>query len=266
MNSLREVGSYAGLAAFLGLGVLALLLFSQARELRRLRDWAGAAPERDSELVEASAEVAAERSEEMRRIEAERRRSEELRQAELHAAGLRQTRRQRREAGMPEQTLSERLRERVGGGPGRGSTILRYVLAALLVAALAGAVAFGALHFLGNDGGSGSGGGKSKAGAVDPSRVEVAVLNGTATAGLASQFSDRVEKQGFQIGAVTNSQSSFDQSVVMFKPGFKPEASEVAKGLKISRVRPITGDIASSASTAKVAVVIGESDASGPAA
>jgi len=263
VNALREVGSYAGFAAFLGLAILALLLFSQAREVRRLRDWAGAAPERDAGLAEVSSEVAAERAEELRRIEQERQRAEELRQAELRASSLRQTRRQRREAGLPEQSISERVRERLGGGPGSGSSAARYALAVLLVLALTGGVAFGALQLLGDDGGGGAG--KGKISAVDPGRVEVAVLNGTATPGLASQFSDRVEQQGFQIGAVTNSQSSFAQSIVMFKPGFRPEAAEVAADLKISKVRPITGDIASTASTANVAVVIGDSDASGPA-
>jgi hypothetical protein len=49
-----EIGSYAGLAAFFGLGVLALLSFSQARDIRRLREWAGSAPERDSERKEST--------------------------------------------------------------------------------------------------------------------------------------------------------------------------------------------------------------------
>jgi LytR cell envelope-related transcriptional attenuator len=46
----EQVGSYAGYAAVLGLGVLALLYFSQAREVKRLREWAGRAPERAAEL------------------------------------------------------------------------------------------------------------------------------------------------------------------------------------------------------------------------
>src|SRR6476646_4246105 len=41
-----QVGAYLGYAAIVGLGVLALLYFAQARELKRLRDWAGDAPER----------------------------------------------------------------------------------------------------------------------------------------------------------------------------------------------------------------------------
>ncbi len=38
MELIREVGAFAGLAAFFGLAVLALLYFSQARDVRRLRE------------------------------------------------------------------------------------------------------------------------------------------------------------------------------------------------------------------------------------
>ena len=46
MDMIENIGAYLGLAAFLGLAVLALLYFQQARDVRRLRDWAGRAPER----------------------------------------------------------------------------------------------------------------------------------------------------------------------------------------------------------------------------
>jgi hypothetical protein len=46
---IQEIGSYAGFAAVLGLAILSALSFSQARDVRRLRDWAGRAPERDAE-------------------------------------------------------------------------------------------------------------------------------------------------------------------------------------------------------------------------
>ena len=42
----QEIGSYAGLAAVAGLAVLSVLYFSQARDVKRLREWAGRAPER----------------------------------------------------------------------------------------------------------------------------------------------------------------------------------------------------------------------------
>src|SRR5213083_2765942 len=45
-------GAYAGIAAFFGLAVLVILYFAQARELKRLREWAGRAPERAQEVEE----------------------------------------------------------------------------------------------------------------------------------------------------------------------------------------------------------------------
>jgi LytR cell envelope-related transcriptional attenuator len=46
MEIIQEIGSYAGFAAVIGLAVLAALYFSQARDVKRLREWAGRAPER----------------------------------------------------------------------------------------------------------------------------------------------------------------------------------------------------------------------------
>ncbi|MBA2347448.1 MAG: hypothetical protein H0V81_04065, partial [Solirubrobacterales bacterium] len=58
-EQITDVGAYAGLASILGLAVLSLLYFGQARELRRLRDWAGRAPERTAELQEQANQAAA---------------------------------------------------------------------------------------------------------------------------------------------------------------------------------------------------------------
>jgi hypothetical protein len=49
-DRIKDYGSYAGFACVLGLAVLSLLYFAQAREVKRLREWAGRAPERDAEL------------------------------------------------------------------------------------------------------------------------------------------------------------------------------------------------------------------------
>src|SRR6187397_2480602 len=56
MDLIERVGSYIGMASFLGLAILALLYFSQARDVRRLRDWAGRAPERAVELERPTAQ------------------------------------------------------------------------------------------------------------------------------------------------------------------------------------------------------------------
>jgi hypothetical protein len=49
-DKIEQYGAYAGIAAVFGLGVLSLLYFAQAREVKRLRTWAGRAPERAAEL------------------------------------------------------------------------------------------------------------------------------------------------------------------------------------------------------------------------
>src|SRR6266508_4403575 len=51
LHLIERVGAYVGFAAFLGLAILALLYFSQARDVRRLREWAGRAPERATDLA-----------------------------------------------------------------------------------------------------------------------------------------------------------------------------------------------------------------------
>jgi len=48
-SSLTQVGAIAAFAALAGIAVLSLLVFSQAREIKRLREWAGRAPERDAD-------------------------------------------------------------------------------------------------------------------------------------------------------------------------------------------------------------------------
>ena len=49
-SEIEKYGAYAGFAAIPALAVLALLYFAQAREVKRLREWAGRAPERAQEF------------------------------------------------------------------------------------------------------------------------------------------------------------------------------------------------------------------------
>jgi LytR cell envelope-related transcriptional attenuator len=260
LELLKEIGAFAGLVAFLGLAVLALLSFAQGRDIRRLREWAGSAPERDAERKDSTSAAAAERADEMRKLE-------EARDAERAAAEERERRRERREAGLPELTRTERLRERFGGGGGAapggglGSRLgePRYLIAIFVVLA---AVAGGAIYAVTQSGDDGGKAGKQAAHAVKPSEIEVTVLNGTAVEGLAGSYGDMVERNGFQLGAVTNSRSSFEDSIVMFAPHNGREAHKVATALQISRVRPMTSEISSLSAGAPVAVVIGEDNAS----
>ena len=49
-DQVEKYGAYVGIASFFGLAVLTLLYFAQAREVKRLREWAGRAPERAAEV------------------------------------------------------------------------------------------------------------------------------------------------------------------------------------------------------------------------
>jgi hypothetical protein len=248
LELIKEIGSYAGLVAFLGLALLALLSFSQARDVRRLREWAGSAPERDAERKQTTSAVAAQRAEEMRRLE-------EAREAERRSADLREERRRRREAGLPEAGRAARLRERLArSGERLGSPRwLAALFAALIVVGIG--------SYLAISGGGEGGGGRGAAAAPKPSQIEVTVLNGTSVPGLAAHYGDTVQRRGFKLGAVTNSASSYTTSVVMYVRGHAPEARRVGRALGISRRQVMTPDVSAISAGATVTVIVGEDHA-----
>ncbi len=250
---IEQIGAFAGLAAFLGLGVLVLLSFTQGRDIRRLREWAGSAPERDAERKEATSTIAAQRAEELRQLE-------QARTAEHEVVSRREERRRRREAGLPAVSRRERLREGLSGF-GERLAEPRWLIALFVVMLV---VVGGAAYLLlnGSDDGKGGGrNGKQAAAKVKPSEIEVAVLNGTSTAGLAATFGDKVEGKDFELGAVSNTEQPFEVSVVMFERGHKPEAQKVAKQLQISKLQLMTGEVETASEGATVAVVVGEDNA-----
>jgi ABC-type multidrug transport system fused ATPase/permease subunit len=252
VHAIEQIGAFAGLAAFLGLAILALLSFTHGRDIRRLREWAGSAPERDAERKEQTSSIAAQRAEELRALQ-------EARTAEHQAVSSREERRRRREEGLPEGSRGERLR---GGLSRFGEWAARPVSLVILFVVLLVVVGAGVYLLIGGDNGSGSSGGSKQAAAkLTPSEIEVSVLNGTAVPGLAASFGEKVEAKGFELGAVTNSSSSFETTVVMFKRGHKPEARTVARQLKIGKLQLMSGEIESVSAAAFVAVVVGEDDA-----
>lgn len=246
---IKEIGAFAGLAAFLGLALLALLSFTQGRDIRRLREWAGSAPERDADRKESTSAVAAQRAEELRRLE-------ESRSEESEAADLREERRRRREAGLPELTRTERLQQRFSTN-GKLSEPLYLVAIFVVGLVVAGGIAYAALEGFGGDEG-----GKQQGTALKPSEIEVTVLNGTAVPGLAGEYGETLRRKNFSVGAVTNTDSPFEDSVVMFERGSAPEARRVAKQLEISQVRLMTAEIESDSKGAPVSVIVGEDNAS----
>jgi hypothetical protein len=252
LKVIEQIGAFAGLAAFLGLAVLALLSFTQGRDIRRLREWAGSAPERDAERKEATSTIAAQRAEELRQLE-------ESRTAEHEAVSKREERRRRREAGLPTQSRRERFSESTSGLGARLAEP-RYLVALFIVMLV---VVGGVAYFLvsGSDDSASGKKGKQAAAKVQPGEIEVTVLNGTATEGLAGTYGDKVENKGFRLGAVSNTEQSFEASVVMFERGHAPEARKVAKQLGISKVELMSSEVKSASAGANVAVVVGEDNA-----
>jgi LCP family protein required for cell wall assembly len=63
---------------------------------------------------------------------------------------------------------------------------------------------------------------------VPPAQVEVEVLNGTGTRGLASEVADALGREGFVVGKVDNAEGTVSQSVVRHGPGTVAQARTVA--------------------------------------
>ncbi|HEU5105306.1 MAG TPA: LytR C-terminal domain-containing protein [Solirubrobacterales bacterium] len=252
VHAIEQIGAFAGLAAFLGLAVLALLSFTHGRDIRRLREWAGSAPERDAERKEQTSTIAAQRAEELRALE-------EARTAEHESVSNREERRRRREEGLPEQSRGERLRGRFSGLGETASRPSSLVALFIVILAIVGGAAY--LLLSGEDESKGGGGSKQAAAQVKPGEIEVTVLNGTSVDGLAAVYGDKVEAKDFDLGAITNSSASFEESVVMFRRGHKMEARKVGKQLGISKLQLMNGEIESVSAGADVAVIVGEDNA-----
>jgi hypothetical protein len=226
LNLVERIGSYVGFAAFVGLAILSLLYFSQARDVRRLREWAGRAPERASEQLGAT-------------------------QHYLPPTPITETKQRK--------PLRERIRN-------VHVPQLRYTALAIGgVVILAGAV-FGALQLVGNDNGGGttsrttvqqrhsqssnSGSAAPRKVNVNPGQVTVAVLNGTTIAGLAAQGGEEARADGFTLGTVTNAaKTNQAHSQVLYRSGQKNAADAVANRLGIDstgEVDPLSSELAGS--------------------
>lgn len=253
MSSLEEIGALLGLAAFAGLAVLVFLTFQQARHLRRLREWAGRAPERAA------------------------------------AAAERETQLADREESEPEDEAprGERFADLRAGASERWSDVdrrmpvdLRLLLGGLVAVLLGVGIATGGFGLFGDDeggaqrgdgaragkqreGSGGSGGGGQSA--------EVAVLNGTAppggqgVPGVADRVSQDVKSAGFSVGAIDNV-GSYTTSVVMFSGSAEQDAQQLAQdmsGLLGSlEVVEMTPDVEALVDGADLALIVGQDDAS----
>lgn len=255
IDLIERIGPYLGIAAFLGLAILAFLIFQQAREVRRLREWAGRAPERAGEAAEASLAAAEARG-------------------EATAAEA--------EAGGPGRVSAFFDRIRSAAAPAwaavdRNSPVdPRYLLALLLAGMIAAGVLTSGFGLIGGDAGNGGGGGKGKA-AKREQKPEVAVLNATQTeengivirgiAGLAGKVAEQVvEEAGYEPGERTDAKSGAEETVVMFDEVGDEEAAnrfagKIVEQLGETPVAPMTQEVRDRADGAPLALVVGADDA-----
>jgi hypothetical protein len=99
---------------------------------------------------------------------------------------------------------------------------------------------------------------RARAPKVIPSEVEVAVLNGTATPDLAAKVGDDVVAGDFELGTITNSETPYDRTTVMFEPGSETEAEAVAQELGVqANVVAMDADTRALVDGAQVAVIAG---------
>lgn len=268
MDSLEEIGALLGFVAFAGLAVLVFLTFQQARHIRRLRDWAGRAPERAAAQAAREAgveEPAAERAPD------EEAPSEEFEAQPAAASG------ESRWVHFRED-MAVRWEEWDRRSPVDPKIIVGGVLA-VVIGLLIATGGFGLIGG-GDDGGSTSGkeassgkgneggsGGGDESGSEDT--LEVAVLNGTAppggtgVPGVADRVSGDVEDAGFTVGEVDNA-GSFAASVVMFTGDAQADAEDLAASLETllgpTEVIEMTPEIEALAGKADIALVIGQDD------
>jgi hypothetical protein len=241
MHAIESIGPVLGIVAFVGLAVLAFFLFQQARDIRRLRDWAGRAPERAAQAADAVQAVAdASRDDEGH---------EEVAAEEPHPGRLRAAWKR----------FSWGVRDRFAAIDRRLPVDGRYLLAILLVAVIAAGVVTSGFGLVGGDDGGGN------RGASKP-EATVAVLNGTSVQGLAALVEQKVVKRaGYKQGPVGNTASSFNATVIEYADGERAAAQALAgvvqRDLGETPVQPMTSDVRATAGKAELAIVLGLDDA-----
>jgi hypothetical protein len=242
MHAVESIGPVLGIVAFVGLAILAFLLFQQARDIRRLREWAGRAPERAEEAADAvQAAADAARDGEGAEEEGPVGISARLRSGWGRFIGA--------------------VRDRYAAIDRRLPVDGRLLLAILVIAAVAAGVLTSGFGLVG---GGGAGGQDGKRG--HKKLPSVAVINGTSVPGLAAAVEDKVVKRaGYEPGPVGNASNSVNSTIVEYARGLRSDAEALAKAVepKLGRtpVQPMTSDIGDVSGKAKLALVLGLDDA-----
>ena len=88
--------------------------------------------------------------------------------------------------------------------------------------------------------------------------TSVIILNGNGRSGAAAQGAASVQRFGYTIGTVGNApRTDFTRTLVMFRPGYRPEAVRLAADLKVKIVGPLDGLRPRDMMGAHVALVVG---------
>jgi hypothetical protein len=259
---LKDVGAVAGLASFLGLALLALLYFAQARDVRRMRENASFLVEGGSEDGETvtpaertATAVAANEPEKAAAAAAATapNEAEAFRRAELA-----------RQAAERRKRFEER-RRRPSNGRERPAwlsdwkSIAAFALIGLVV--LAG-VAFGVSRLVAGDDTSDAPTAGTNKGPCPPGQTRVAVLNGTPTPGLAATFAGPLKQKGYKTTPVGNTDSPFTTSVVMYDPQQGREcAGVISEIVGIPKQQPMDNEVRVASEGDPVAVVLGDDKA-----
>lgn len=247
-----RIGPYVGVAAFLGLAFLAFLVIQQAREVRRLREWAGRAPERARDAAEAETALAEAKGEEVPEPVVE---EPDPTRFGLWWQGVRDS----------VSSFATEVDRRSPVHP-------RYILAVLAAGVVAAAVLTSGFGIFGSDDEAGGTGTADK-----PEKVEVAVLNATqvedtvtgepinAVPGLAGLVAKKVVKPaGFKIAVKADAPAGLEETVIMFEPGSEPDATKLAAKVEDklgeTETTEMTGDVRDAAKKAPLALLIGADD------
>lgn len=242
MDVIERVGALVGIAAFLVLAVLAVLFFLQARDVRRLREWAGQAPERAAAIAELEA----------LEVEAKRAAEEEAR---------------------PTPSRTSRARGWLSGLGRRlpvDPVYLGAIAIGLVIAAGAATSGFGLLAGEGEPTRVGRQPEDPGGGITPPERTDVAVLNATSPAegvegfpGLAQLFQTEVASLDYRVAEVENAPFGLDLTAVMYAKGKRPEARRLATRLEPAfaptdvEVLRMTDEIGQALDGTELALVIG---------
>jgi hypothetical protein len=259
---LKDVGAVAGLASFLGLALLALLYFAQARDIRRLRENASFLVEGGSEDGETvtpaertATAVAAKEPEKAAAAAAATapNEAEAYRRAELARQAAERRRR------------FEQRRRRPSNGRERPAWLSDWkgitAIALIALIVLAG-TAFGVTRIVGGGSESDSPTAGKNKGPCPPGQTRVAVLNGTPTPGLAATFASPLKQKGYKTTPVGNTDSPFSTSVVMYDPQAGKEcASVISQIVGIPKQQPMDNEVRVASEGDPVAVILGDDKA-----